>query len=399
MSRKLSVDVADLLPKNDNEFDRYKDQIMRALSAFDVKQPYAHASYYSLLCLQPRRFQYSNKALRDATRKTTLPDLIKYVDTLWLSGKGEALIQGNFNEKEALDLVKTIGDALPFRPIPVEDYPPRLEALPLPTSNALTLPLRLVITEPNPSNENSVSYVTLQCLGESEKDHVLLELINSILAEPFYNDLRTKQQFGYIVSSGIRGIRNTRTLSFIVQSSVAPSDSLTVAILKFLDTVEAKLLKPLLVADLEVYVKSLIDKKTEPDKELAVEVTRNWSEIASGDLKFDRLQQQAAALLNVEKSDLLEFWQEIYGGNGRRVLITEMMPRQGAASSGIPPMSTGFDVNKFSPEEGPVLGIDDIEKFRRDREKLVYDQRIEFPDYTKSTFEMADVDERILASV
>lgn len=61
VSRKLSSDIKDLLPKNDQEFDRYKDQIMRALSAFDVKQPYSHASYYAQMCLQPRRFQYSNK--------------------------------------------------------------------------------------------------------------------------------------------------------------------------------------------------------------------------------------------------------------------------------------------------------------------------------------------------
>jgi len=61
VSRKLSSDVKDLLPKNDQEFDRYKDQIMRALSAFDVRQPYAHASYYAQICLQPRRFQYGNK--------------------------------------------------------------------------------------------------------------------------------------------------------------------------------------------------------------------------------------------------------------------------------------------------------------------------------------------------
>jgi insulysin len=63
LSRKLSRDVRDLLPKNDNDFDRYKDQIMRSLSAFDVKQPYAHASYYSQITLQPRRFQYDNKGM------------------------------------------------------------------------------------------------------------------------------------------------------------------------------------------------------------------------------------------------------------------------------------------------------------------------------------------------
>ena len=151
ISKKLSKSIADVLPKNDHEFDRYKDEIMRALSAFDVKQPYAHATYYAQLTLQPRRFQYSNKELRDATRKMTLPDLVEYANSIWASGRGEALVQGNFDEAEALRLVETIGDAIPFRPISDAELPPYLEALPLPTSRALSLPARLLVAEPNPS--------------------------------------------------------------------------------------------------------------------------------------------------------------------------------------------------------------------------------------------------------
>ena len=51
---------------------------------------------------------------------------------------------------------------------------------------------------------------------------------------------------------------------------------LSVEIINFLDSVEEKLLQKLSKANLAVYVKSLIDQKTEPDKDLAVEVTRNW---------------------------------------------------------------------------------------------------------------------------
>jgi len=258
VTQKLAGDTRDLLPKDDNDFDRYKDQIMRALSAFDVRQPYAHASYYALLTLQPRRFQYTNKELRDATRKITLPDLVSYVNSLWSSGKGEALIQGNYNEAEALDLVKSIGDVLPFKPIPESEYPRRLEALPLPTSPALILPPRLLIAEPNPSNENSVSYVMLQSLGKSEKDHVLLEILNAVVEEPFYNELRTKKQLGYIVASGVKAVAETRTISFIVQSSVAPSDALTIEILSFLDKIESDLLKKLSKIDFAVYVKRYV---------------------------------------------------------------------------------------------------------------------------------------------
>ena len=133
----------------------------------------------------------------------------------------------------------------------------------------------------------------------------------------------------------------------------------------------------------------MIDKKTEADKDLAIEVQRNWAEIANGRLEFDRQQREAAALLDIEKADLLDFWKRIYSGNGRRVLITEMIPRQGAASFDPPPLQTGYGSRDF-PTQSYVLGVDDIEEFRRAREKLVYDQGThDFPDYAKSTFQTA----------
>lgn len=369
--RKLSREIRDVLPKTDNDFERYKDQIMRGLSAFDVKQPYAHASYYAQLTLQPHRFQYTNSELRDATRKITLPDLVEYVKGLWSSGKGEMLVQGNFDRKEALSFVDTIEKAIPFKAIPESQYPPYLEALPLPTTSPEILPTRVLVAEPNPSNENAVSYVMLQSLGKSERDHVLIELIGALVQEPFYNELRTKKQLGYIVSSGVKAIADTRTLAFIVQSSIATADELTVEILTFLETVESKILEKANKGDVAVYVKSLIDQKTEPDKDLTTEVTRNWSEIASGRKQFDRLQKEAAALLQIEKGDLIDFWKTIYAGPSRRALISEIIPRRGVASSQSPPTSTGYSTDDVAVE-GLVLGIDDIEQFRRDREKLVY---------------------------
>lgn len=116
------------------------------------------------------------------------------------------------------------------------------------------------------------------------------------------------------------------------------------------------------------YVKSLIDRKTEPDKDISVEVTRNWSEISSGRLEFDRLQKEAAAAILVTKDDLIEFWKRLYSDNGRRMLITEVIPRLGEASSPLPPSSTGYESGDQSLS-GLVIGIDDIAQFRRDREK------------------------------
>ena len=367
VAKKLAGDKKSILPQDDVEFERYKDNLMRAYSAFDVKQPYAHASYYAYLTMQPRAFQYTNEELRDALRRTTLPDLVNYVKTLWSSGKGQALIQGNLNKKEALALVNRIDKAIGFRTIAARDYPPRLQALPLPPVAEDSIPTLLMIPEPNPSDGNSAVHVLLQSVSRTPKDQVLIELMNAIVAEPFYEDLRTKQQLGYIVSSGVRALEETRTLAFVVQSSVKPSGTLAIAILEFLDKLHLRL-EALNEGDVAVYAKAMIDRKTEPDKQLAFEVTRNWNEIITGRFRFDRVQREVKALLDIRKDDLVSFWDRLYRKDGRRVLVTQIIPRFGPASSPEPPKSTGYGTRRDQSINGTILGIDDIQQFRKDRE-------------------------------
>ena len=356
VSSKLARNLDDALPKDEEEFERYKDNLLRALSAFNVKEPYGHAIYYSSLTMQPRNFVYSNAQLVAALKETSLPQLADYAKTLWASGKGEALIQGNFNKKEALDIVSSIDKTLAFVTISPEKYPKRLKALPLPTMGSDRTLTRLSISEPNPSNKNAASQITLQCLKTSEKDHVLIEIISAIIEEPLFNELRTKQQLGYIVSSGVKGVDQSRLLAAIVQSSVAPAEKLSSSVLSFLDAVHDKLLLPLNAVDIELYVKGLVDKRLEPDKQLAVEVTRNWSEIACGRFQFDRVQAEVAALLDISKDDVLEFWDELYNSESSRILVTEIVPRTGQASSKEPALSGNIETR--------VLGINDIDELR-----------------------------------
>lgn len=373
VSKKISADTKDILPKDAAEFDRYKDILVRTLAAFDVRQPYAHCSYYSNLMVQPPEFLYADNELKEATENVTLEDLKSYVNSVWSSGKGLALVQGNLDESEAQSLVSTIDSALGFKPITAADFPRELSPLPLPTTKAKGMPVRLAISEPNPENGNAASLVAIQCLSEDPKEQVLMELVSSIVAEPFYEDLRTRQQLGYIVSSGVKPVGKTKSLGFIVQSSTAKNEKLTSEILKYMDNIRPTLLENLPKADLAVYVKSLIDRKTEPDKQLATEVTRNWAEIASGRLEFDRTQREVAALLDVTKADLLDFWDRVYLQDGRRVLITEVIPQVGPASSSAPPKSTGYATVQAAPtvSSGLELGIDDIQRYRQDRQRLV----------------------------
>lgn len=168
-------------------------------------------------------------------------------------------------------------------------------------------------------------------------------------------------QLGYIVSCGVKALSTARLLSFVVQSSIAPPERLTSEILKFIGNAKSNFLEPLTDNDVEVFAKALFLRKTAPDKKIGTEATRNWNEIATGRLQFDRVQTEADALLNVKKQDILDYWDAYITGkdSGQRMLISEVVPKSGSASSKTP-LKT-YD-NNFH------LGIDNIDKYRKDRE-------------------------------
>lgn len=43
VSSKLARDLDDVLPSNEEEFERYKDNLLRAFAAFKVKEPYGES--------------------------------------------------------------------------------------------------------------------------------------------------------------------------------------------------------------------------------------------------------------------------------------------------------------------------------------------------------------------
>jgi len=91
-------------------------------------------------------------------------------------------------------------------------------------------------------------------------------------------------------------------------------------------------------------------------------------EIGSGRLEFDRTQREIAVLLELTRDDLLDFWSKLYLNDDRRVIITEMVPRVGPVSIAAPPTSMKGLSSKVGITNNLILGIDDIEQFRKDRE-------------------------------
>lgn len=172
------------------------------------------------------------------------------------------------------------------------------------------------------------------------------------------------------MSAGVKGIADTRNISFICQSSIVSTQTITTEILKFINGARKKFLEPLTEDQVTVYTRALILQRFEPDKKLPTEASRNWNEISTNRLQFDRLRKEAGALRLIKREDILEFWDDIFLGlsTGRRVLLSETVPQSGEASTKAPPKSTGYSQSSANAEGSIVLGQNDVDAYRRNRE-------------------------------
>jgi insulysin len=113
-----------------------------------------------------------------------------------------------------------------------------------------------------------------------------LSLVAQIMQEPCFDQLRTKEQLGYLVFSGVRKQVGCMGLRFIIQSE-KDTIYLENRIEAFLDYLK-ELIEKLTDEEYQAHVNSLIADKMEKDKNMGQEGIRYWSEIQFGYFDFEQ---------------------------------------------------------------------------------------------------------------
>lgn len=72
------------------------------------------------------------------------------------------------------------------------------------------------------SHLSSCSAVLFQTGMQGTRQNILVEVLEHIANEPCFNQLRTKEQLGYIVFTGVRRAHGTQGIQFLVQSDRHP---------------------------------------------------------------------------------------------------------------------------------------------------------------------------------
>ena len=137
-----------------------------------------------------------------------------------------------------------------------------------------------------------------------------IAVLGQLLEAPFYSQLRTEEQLGYIVSARYSPMLDAPGLSLLVQSPSRDSKTLFSRMDAFLTRFDSRV-QSLDEATLASYRDAVVDSLTQKPRKLSELAARNWSELSFGWTGFDRRQQLVAAVEQVSAQDIRAIWQQL----------------------------------------------------------------------------------------
>jgi insulysin len=253
------------------------------------------------------------------------------------------------------------------------DAPPTADALAATRARATALPRPLALSggariafdvvrrlparnaaEPNAAVELAVQ---LGALSLAPRDAALAYLAAHLVAEPFFDELRTRQQLGYVVQSALRVDGGVASLRFIVQSTKLRADALRARVEEFLAGSAARV-RAMAPEAFAANVAAVATARAEADKSLEAEAARLWAEIAEpGRLEFARATRDVTALLALTQDDAAAFFADRVapGGALRAAVVATIERGADSALPGAPPAAEDGE------GEGDDEGEDDAE--------------------------------------
>ncbi|KAF8947270.1 Insulinase (Peptidase M16) [Haplosporangium gracile] len=287
---------------NPERFHLIQDQMDRMYKNFKLEAPHQHAMYYMSYLTQEKLWTQEEKLAE--LKDLTPADIQAFYPALLARLHIEGLVHGNMAAVDALKAGTIIEEGLaPKSLVPSELLSQRSHLLP---EDCKAVYKRDV---PDPNNVNSGLEYYLQIENAASKvSRARIQIMAQIINEPCFNQLRTKEQLGYLVFSGVRKQTGATGLRFILQSERDPVH-LESRVESFLETRMKTYLEEMKPEEYEKQVNSLIQRKLEKDKNLRTETYRYWGQIVSGYYDFDELQDEVGEMRRTTLEMMREFFQ------------------------------------------------------------------------------------------
>ena len=269
---QVLITMRDIVIKDDR-FEIIKERLIRGYQNWEYQQPYHQVGDYVNWLTSEN--DYVVEQFVAALPEVTAESVRQFHRQIMSQMHVEAYVHGNIYKEQALKLTDMIEKELDPRPLPKEEWPIMRSLILPPGSNYL---YKKTLKDPANVNHCIEYYLYIGDKGD-RKVRAKTQLLDQFLHEPAFDQLRTKEQLGYVVFSGMRGGATIYGFRFIIQSE-KPAEYLEARIEAFL-TSQIDVIAAMSDADFEGHKRSVINKRLEKLKNLDQETNRHWAQISN----------------------------------------------------------------------------------------------------------------------
>ncbi|RCU48907.1 insulinase family protein [Corallincola holothuriorum] len=290
---------------HEQSFVQLKSQLLRHWKNAEKNRPVSQLFSELAALLQPAN--PGPRRLADEIQNVTLPQLRDYVDSFKVELHLEMMIHGDWLADEAAELGNWVQQRLFSHARPGKGCPREL----LNIGGLGTLHRQLEV----PHNDAAL-VVYYQSTLTSPNKVALFLLLNHLLSSPFFHELRTQQQLGYMVGTGYLPMQRHPGLIMYLQSPNNGPNTLLSAVDEFLKTFPA-ILEQMSDEEWQHAQLGLINQVIEPDNNLRTLAQRYWVSIGNKDIEFNQREHVAKHIQGLTKQRIQRFVEE-------RLLSTEV---------------------------------------------------------------------------
>lgn len=276
------------------------EQLRQEIENFYLDQPSSLSNYYIGHFLRETAWTPREKLAE--LDHVTVDDIQRHAQEILSRTHITMLVHGNVTEEEALRIGDTVESILKARPISAAEHV-------LPRSLILPPRCNYVWEDVVPNKDELNSSITFYVEVGDPTDpplRAILSLFGQMVSEPAFNQLRTKEQLGYIVSSNVWLLGGSGGWGIVVQSERKPP-YLETRVEAFLDLFRENL-SAMSEDEFERQRDAYAFKRLERLKNLGEEASRFWSHIESGYEDFLRRETDAKNVRLLTKQDMQTFF-------------------------------------------------------------------------------------------
>lgn len=279
-------------------FARIVDKLSKQFTAFLVAQAYQHAMYASDLVLEDLKWTIQERM--ESLKQVSRDDLMHYSKDLLSRFHMELLVHGNVSPQEAIAFSEMIQKG--WNPKPSLQLPSlRVTQL---TSTETLYRLRSY----NPQEANNAITNVYQFGPMDLRTNAALSLLNHFIKEPAFNQLRTEEQLGYIIHTGIKTSGDTvKGILILIQGDSFDPIHMDERIETFLVDFRSMIVD-MTADEFKANSESVSSNMLEKNKNLGEESSKHWNVITNQTYNFRRLEQIAMHVKGLVKSDVLRLF-------------------------------------------------------------------------------------------